>query len=188
VHLQPQVLLIAGQILREMMFGLMDVQQARTEMRNRFRIGQGTSGEGAPLNFAGGIEEALRRLFEQRGGRYLGPAEAVRETFREIKSHHQAVAAAMQTAYAEVLSRLDPAELQDRFDRNKGGSLLGMANKGKYWDLYTEFYPSLGVAPKGELPHLFVEEFARAYEARMAEQANRRAAGRRDDDDRASGT
>jgi len=184
VHLQPQVLLIAGQILREMMFGLMDVQQARSEMRNRFRIPQGTSGEGSSLNFSGGIEEALRRLFEQRGSRYLGPAEAVRETFREIKSHHQAVAAAMQTAYAEVLSRLDPAELQDRFDRGKKGSgLLGMASKGKYWDLYTEFYPSLGVAPKGELPHLFVEEFARAYEARLAEQVNRRAGGRRDDDD-----
>jgi type VI secretion system FHA domain protein len=184
VHLQPQVLLIAGQVLREMVFGLMDVQQARTEMRNRFRIRQDGTAEGSPLSFSGGVEEALRRMFEQRGSRYLGPAEAVRETFREIKSHHQAVAAAMQTAYAEVLSRLDPTELQDRFDRGKKGSgLLGMANKGKYWDLYTEFYPSLGVAPKGELPHLFVEEFARAYEARMAEQASRRAVSRRDDDD-----
>jgi type VI secretion system protein len=183
VHLQPQVLLIAGQILREMMFGLMDVQQARTEMRNRFRIPQGSAAEGSPLNFSGGVEEALRRLFEQRGSRYPGPAEAVRETFREIKSHHQAVAAAMQTAYAEVLSRLDPTELQDRFDRGKKGNGLLGTNKGKYWDLYTEFYPSLGVAPRGELPHLFVEEFARAYEARMAEQANRRAGGRRDDDD-----
>jgi type VI secretion system protein len=192
LHLQPQVLLVAGQILREMMFGLMDVQQSRTELRNRFRIAnQGSHGpdEPAPMTFRGGVEESLRRLFEQRGGRYLGPAEAVRENFRDLKAHHQAVAAAMEAAFGEVMSRLDPAELEERFARGQKRSALLSSNKSRYWDLYAEFYPSLGVAPKGELPHLFVEEFARAYQAKMVELFPRQArAGSRRDEDHASAT
>lgn len=182
-HMQGQVLQVAGQILREVMFGLMDVLHTRTELRNRFRIPQTTirPAENNPLNFSAGIEEALRKLFEQGGNRYLGPVESVRESFREIKAHHQAMAAGMQAAFGEVLMRLDPAELQERFDRGlKRGGLLGATNKMKYWDLYAELYQGLGVTRQGDLPHLFVEEFARNYEAKLTELAAKqyRASGR----------
>ena len=37
------------------------------------------------------LDEALRKLFEQQGNRYLRPVEAVRESLREIRQHEQAV-------------------------------------------------------------------------------------------------
>jgi type VI secretion system FHA domain protein len=172
LNVQPQMLVLAGQILREALFGLMDVLQVRTELRNRFRIAQTTiqPSDNNALNFSTGVDEALRRLFEQRGNRYLGPVDTVRETFRELKLHHQAMVAALETAFGEFLARLEPSDLQERFDRGlKRGGLLASANKSKYWELYKELFQSLGPTPHGDLPHVFIEDFARAYEARLAE-------------------
>jgi type VI secretion system protein len=176
--IQPQVLPLAGQILREVVMGLMEIMQVRAELKNRFRITQETvqAADNNPLRFSAGVEEALRKLFEQQGTRYLGPVEAVRESLREIRLHQQAMVGAMEMAFNDFLQRLDPHELQERFDRGgKRGGLLGATNKMKYWDLYGELYHTLKQNPKDEFPHTFVEEFARAYEEKMAELTNRRA-------------
>jgi type VI secretion system protein len=176
--IQPQVLPLAGQILREVVMGLMEIMQVRAELKNRFRITQETvqAADNNPLRFSAGVEEALRKLFEQQGTRYLGPVEAVRESLREIRLHQQAMVGAMEVAFNDFLQRLDPHELQERFDRGgKRGGLLGATNKMKYWDLYGELYHTLKQNPKDEFPHTFVEEFARAYEEKMAELTNRRA-------------
>lgn len=173
---QSQMLLAAGQILREAMFGMMDVLQVRSDVRNRFRIAQKTiqPTDNNPLDFSAGVDEALCKLFEQRSNRYLGPVDSVRESFRELKCHHQALVGALEVAFGEFLSRLEPTELQERFDRGlKRGGLLSSSNKSKYWDLYKELFQTLGQSPHGDLPHVFVEDFARAYEARLSELAAR---------------
>ncbi len=177
---QPQAVQIAGQILREVSMGLMELTQERNELKKRFRISQDTiqPSENNPLKFSAGVEEALRKLFEQYGNRYLGPVESMRESFRDTRLHHQAIAGAMQAAFVDFIKRLDPTDLRERFDRGlKRGGLLGAANKMKYWDLYAELYQNLAQMPKDELPHVFVEEFARAYEAKVKELAARRGNG-----------
>ena len=178
--IQPQAVQIAGQILREVSMGLMELTQERNELKKRFRIAQDTiqPSENNPLKFSAGVEEALRKLFEQYGNRYLGPVESMRESFRDTRLHHQAITGAMQAAFVDFIRRLDPTDLRERFDRGlKRGGLLGAANKMKYWDLYAELYQNLAQMPKDELPHVFVEEFARAYEAKLKELAARRGNG-----------
>ncbi len=74
----------------------------------------------------------------------------------------------MRAAFVEFLERFDPAELQERFDRGmKRGPLFGMANKSKYWDLYKELYDVMTARSDNSFPHLFSEEFARAYEEKL---------------------
>jgi type VI secretion system FHA domain protein len=155
----------------------METLQARTELRNRFRISQETiqPAENNPFKFSAGVDEALRKLFEQQGNRYLGPVDSVRESLRDIRLHQQALLEAMHVAFKEFIHRLDPEELQDRFDRGlKRGGLLGATNKMKYWELYGELYNSITQMPHDTLPHVFVEDFARAYEARMVELSTRK--------------
>lgn len=181
---QSQMLVLAGQVLRETMFGMMDVLQMRTETRNRFRITQTTikDTDNNPLNFSAGVDEGLRMLFEQRGNRYLGPVDTIRESFRELKLHHQAMVGALEVAFNEFLTRLEPVDLQERFDRGlKRGGLLAGNNKSKYWELYKELFTSLGQNAQGDLPHVFVEDFARAYETRFAELSARGSRSGRDD-------
>src|SRR5262249_14725894 len=75
------------------------------------------------------------------------------------KDHENAVAQATRTAFIEFLDRLDPAELEARFQR---AARRGKTNP-QYWGLYVEFYRNLIEMPADHLPHTFVEAFARAY-------------------------
>ena len=64
----------------------------------------------------------------------------------------------------EFMSRIEPGELQERFDRGlKRGPLLGATNKMKYWDLYVEFYQALNQRNEQGLPSVFAEELSRTY-------------------------
>ena len=77
------------------------------------------------------------------------------------------------------MNRIEPGELQERFDRGlKRGALLGAANKMKYWDLYGEFYQVLNQRNEQGLPSVFAEELARTY-AERATQKEEIDAGRR---------
>jgi type VI secretion system protein len=158
---------LAGQLLRESVIGLMDLNQTRNEFRNRFRIPTPTDdGPDSPLNFSRGVDEALVRLLTTLSTR-AGSVEAVRHHFREHKAHNAAAVAAMRAAFEEFLGRVDPKELEERFDRATKRGVFGTQNKGKYWDLYAEMFAGLAQRPADGFPHLYVETFARAFEARL---------------------
>ena len=159
---------LAGRLLREVAVGLLDVSQCRGEFRNRFRI----SPPGSPADdhsnfFAHGVDEALRRLMTTSAVRG-GSVDAIRDSFQELKSQQTAMIVAMHAAFEEFVSRLDPKELSERFERNAKRGVFGSQNKARYWDLYSELFNTLAQRPAEGFPHLFVETFARAYEERFA--------------------
>ena len=158
---------LAGQLLRESVLGLMDLNQGRNEFRNRFRIPTpAADGAESPLNFSRGVDEALGRLLSTLSTR-AGSVEAVRHNFRELKAQYTAMLAATRAAFEEFLGRVNPAELEERFDRATKRGVFGSQNKAKYWDLYAEMFAGLAQRPADGFPHLFTETFAKAYEAKM---------------------
>jgi len=161
---------LAGQLLREAVLGLMDLQQGRTELRNRLNVSAGDGGEfESPLNLTqGGVQEILVRLLSRTSAR-AGSVDAMREKFRELKAQNTAMVAAMQCALNEVLARFAPPELEERFQRNAKRGVFGAPDKGKYWDLYAELYASLTQRTPEGFPHLFVDTFSRDFEAKMRE-------------------
>src|SRR5450755_1693492 len=110
---------LAGQLLRESVLGLMDLQQGRNELRNRLNVSAGDDGEfESPMNLTqGGVQEILVRLLSRNSAR-AGSVDAMREKFRELKAQNTAMVAAMQCALSEVLARFAPPELEERFQRN----------------------------------------------------------------------
>ena len=168
---QNALLQLAGQMMREVVLGLMDVLKGRADQKNRLRLSQTTiqPGENNPLKFSASVDEALLRLLDPHNSRYLGPVEAIRDSFADLRTHQVALSTAIQAAIDEVMNRIEPGELQERFDRGlKRGALLGAANKMKYWDLYTEFYHVLNQRNEQNLPTLFAEEMARTYAEKAA--------------------
>jgi type VI secretion system protein len=158
---------LAGQLLRESVLGVMDLNANRNEFRNRFRISPPVEdGPDSPLSFSRGVDEALVRLLTTVSIR-AGSVEAIRHNFRELKAQNVASMTAMQNAFSEFVDRLDPKELEDRFERAAKRGVFGTQNKGKYWDLYSEMYPGLAQRPIDGFPHLFTETFAKAYEAKV---------------------
>src|SRR5437879_9010226 len=78
----------------------------------------------------------------------------------------------MRSALLEFLGRLDPAELEARFERAARRGKARSADKAQYWDLFTTFYRNLIEMPADHLPHTFVEAFAAAYRDRKSTRLN----------------
>lgn len=173
---QHALMQLAGQMTREVVLGLMDVLKGRSDQKNRLRLSQTgiQPADNNPLKFSASVDEALVKLFDGHNNtRYLGPVDAIRDSFADLRSHQHSLSTAIQAAIDEVMNRIEPGELQEKFDRGlKRGALLGAANKMKYWDLYTEFYHVLNQRNEQNLPTLFAEELARTY-AEKAQQKKR---------------
>jgi type VI secretion system protein len=158
---------LAGQLLRESVLGLMELNQSRNEFRNRFRISPpANDGPESPLNFSRGVDEALVRLLTTLSTR-AGSVEAIRHNFRELKAQNTASFSATRAAFEEFLGRVNPAELEERFDKATKRGVFATQNKAKYWDLYAEMFAGLAQRPADGFPHLFTETFAKTYEAKL---------------------
>jgi type VI secretion system protein len=165
---RSQALQLAGQILRETVLGLMDLNQSRNEFRNRFRmpVPQPGDGEQSPLNFSRGVDEALVRLLSTTSTR-MSSVEAIRDNYRELKAQNAATLAASHAAFEEFLARVDPKELEERFDRAAKKSVFGTQNKARYWELYAELFAGLSQRSADGFPHVYTEAFTKAFEAKL---------------------
>jgi len=159
---------LAGQMLREAVLGLMDLNQSRNEFRNRFRMSAPEAKEGpeSPLNFSKGVDEALVRLLNTTSTR-MGAVDAIRENFRELKAQNAALLAASRAAFEEFLARVNPKELEERFDRATKKSVFGTQNKARYWELYAEMFIGLAQRSSDGFPHVYTEAFSKAFEAKL---------------------
>lgn len=108
----------------------------------------------------------LNELLFYSGLDYAAPVDAVEEAVADVQAHHQAVTRAGRAAWLDLLDRMAPATLEAGF--NKGltrGSLLGISNKAKYWDLYREFYEQLARRADERFGEVFEETYCRIYQA-----------------------
>ena len=169
---QTRLMHLAGQLLREALVGLKDLERARNEIRNRFRIEmQADADDPRPSLAKSAIEELLLNLFTQHESRQTDAVQWLRETIDAAKAHESASALALRAAFVEFVDRLDPAELEARFERaSRRGKLRGNGRAG-YWDLYAEFYRGLIEMPADHLPHTYVEAFAKAYKDALKKPA-----------------
>jgi len=162
---QTRLLHLTGQLLREALVGLKDLERARGEIRDRFRIEMPPPERDDPRPSLGRltVDELLLDLLVQHESRSIDAVQWLREAVGEAKTHEQAATRAMRTAFIEFLDRLDPAELEARFERAARRGKARSADKAQYWELFTTFYRNLIEMPADHLPHTFVEAFAAAY-------------------------
>ena len=162
---QGRLLHLAGRLFREALVGFKDLERSRSETRNRYRIESPPQEPDDPRPSLADsvVEELLIALFVQHEGRRLDSVQWLREAVLEAKLHETATAQATRAAFVEFLDRLDPAELEARFERAARRGKARSADKAQYWDLFTTFYRNLIEMPAEHLPHTFVEAFAAAY-------------------------
>jgi type VI secretion system FHA domain protein len=162
---QGRLLHLAGRLFREALVGFKDFERSRSETRNRYRIESPPQEPDDPRPSLADsmVEELLIALLVQHEGRRLDSVQWLREAVAEAKLHETATAQATRAAFVEFLDRLDPAELEARFERAARRGKARSADKAQYWDLFTSFYRNLIEMPAEHLPHTFVEAFAAAY-------------------------
>ena len=162
---QGRLLHLAGRLFREALVGFKDLERTRGETRNRYRIEVPPQDPDDPRPSLADsmVEDLLVALFVRHESRSLDSVQWLRETVGDAKLHETATAHATRCAFVEFLDRIDPAELEARFERTARRGKTRAADKSQYWDLFTTFYRNLIEMPAEHLPHTFVEAFAAAY-------------------------
>lgn len=160
---------LAGEVLREMVSGLMQVLGSRSAIKNEFRMNVTTIQpvENNPLKFSANVDDALENMFIKEGNAYKKPLEAVCEGFDGIAEHQVAILAGIRSAFKGVIERFDPVLLDVRFSKQHKGGILPGSQKAKNWDLYLEYYNELVGDIDNTFQYLFGDDFVRAYEDQL---------------------
>ncbi len=168
---RPEMMLTAGQVLREFVKGVTALLASRANLKNAFRLDQTTvlPRHNNPMKFSDNTNDLLKQLLVGTEGEYLGARDSIREVCRDLINHQNAFLDAMNSAFIEFADRFDPEELQEGFDRTMGKKLFGFMNNTKYWQLYRDLYPIMTEKGGGRFPQMFGEEFVKAYERQVAE-------------------
>ena len=169
---QTRMLHLAGQLFREALVGFKELDRARNETRNRYRVELSADPDDPRPSLARStVEDLLIELFNQHETRRLDAVHWLRDAVAEGKTHETAFARATRAAFIEFLDRLDPAELEARFERAARRGKARSADKAQYWELFTTFYRNLIEMPADHMPHTFVEAFAAAYKESVKKPA-----------------
>jgi len=168
---RPEMLLTAGQVLREFVQGTTDLLASRANLKNAFRLDQTSvlPRHNNPMKFSENTNDLLKQLLVGGEGEYLGAQDAIREVCSDLINHQNAFLDAMNSAFLEFADRFDPDELEEGFDRTMGKKLFSFMSKMKYWQLYRDLYPIITEKGGGRFPQMFGEEFVKAYERQVAE-------------------
>jgi type VI secretion system protein len=170
---QGRLLHLAGRLFREALVGFKELERTRADTRNRYRIESAPVEQDDPRPSLADsmVEDLTVQLFLRHEGRRLDSVQWLRDTVAAARLHESAMAHALRAAFVEFLDRLDPAELEARFERAARRGKARSADKAQYWELFTTFYRNLIEMPADHLPHTFVEAFATAYREALKKQA-----------------
>jgi len=164
-----QINQIVGEVVREMVSGLMQVLGSRSSIKNEFRMNVTTIQpvENNPLKFSANVDDALENMFIKQGNAYKKPVEAVKESFEGIAEHQVAILAGIRAAFKGVIERFDPKQLEQRFSKHKKTGIIPASQKAKNWDSYLEYYEELAGDIDNSFQYLFGDEFVQAYEEQL---------------------
>ena len=162
-----------GRSYRLMVEGLIDVLRARASLKGEFRMQQTMiqPAENNPLKFAPNADEALLLLLRHGSQAFMAPDAAVRDSFNDLRAHQLAVMAGVEAAIKHLLTRFEPAQLEERMGKPGGlSSLFNGSRQAQYWQQFTELYSNISREAQDDFQDLFGREFSRAYEEHSARQ------------------
>lgn len=157
---------MVGQTWRVAVQGIIDIMESRRAIKSEFRIDatQFRHEENNPLKFSLGVEETLRMLVGPQQKGWLPAKQAFNEAMADISQHQVAVLVGMQTAWNDLMKRLDPRALEKRLGEDSGLSGLLTSKKARCWDIFTDLYTSLAEEGGKGFEGLFGRKFSEGYE------------------------
>lgn len=157
-----------GRSYRLMVEGLIDVLRARSSLKGEFRMQQTSIApvQNNPLKFAPNADEALLLLLRPSNQAFMPPDQALRDSFDDLRAHQLAVMAGVEAAIKHLLTRFEPARLEQRLAPAAGlAKLFGGSRQAHCWQQFTELYGQISREAEDDFQDLFGREFSRAYEA-----------------------
>jgi type VI secretion system protein len=159
-ELQVRLLHLAGQLIREALVGLKDLERVRraTLLPMQIEIPMDED-DPRPSLARASVEDLLVQILSQHESRRLDAVQWLREMMERAKAHDRATSDALHAAFVDFVARLDPAELESRFGRHDRGA--------RNWELYCEFYRTIAATGDAQLPRVFLDAFRVAYDENL---------------------
>lgn len=160
-----------GSLLREAVQGTVELLAARAVTKHEMKAAMTmiVSAHNNPLKFSPDVAFALHLLFQQQARQgFMGPVEAMRDAYDDLRAHQLGLVAGMRAAFEGVLVRFQPEELEGRLsDKSFLDSVLPANRKAKLWSLYEQRYRDVLREAEDDFNSLFGREFLRAYEEQI---------------------
>jgi len=154
----------AGEALKETFAGMVHVMKGRASLKNEFRMDMTLVQveKNNPLKFAADEKQVLQHFLKTENDSFLKIPAALSESFNDIQEHQIGVMAAVQASLTQLLGKLDPERLEERFDRGqtKGFSMVG--KRARYWDAYKEYHADIQ-QEESTFSSVFGDTFATTY-------------------------
>jgi len=154
----------AGEALKETFAGMVRVMKGRASLKNEFRMDMTLVQveKNNPLKFAADEQQVLQHFLKTDGDSFLKIPDALSESFNDIQEHQIGVMAAVQASLTQLLGKLAPEKLEERFDRGqaKGFSMVG--KRARYWDAYKEYHADIQ-QEESTFSSVFGDTFATTY-------------------------
>jgi len=169
-EVSPEIAQELGQVLRIVVQGVMDVLQARSNIKSQFRLPTTRikASENNPLKLSPNVESALHTLLVQRNPGYLPTAQAFEDAFNDIRHHQVAMLEGVRAAFRSMLESFSPQALEEQLEPGKRAGRLGFGGgKSRYQELYADWYARLGKDADDTFRRLFGDVFAEAYEKQL---------------------
>ncbi|WP_277252294.1 type VI secretion system-associated FHA domain protein TagH [Neptunomonas phycophila] len=159
-----------GAMIKNYSQGVVETLATRSLVKSEFRLQQTMIRpvDNNPLKFSPSGTEALKIMMLADSAAYMSAPRAVDEGFKDIQAHQLAMMSGIQAAFAHLLERFNPEDLQRKFDRRprhqKG--ILGR-QRVDYWLEYVDFYDDICAMMEDQFQDLFSAEFGKAYEDQL---------------------
>ncbi|MFT3818713.1 MAG: type VI secretion system-associated FHA domain protein TagH [Rubrivivax sp.] len=168
-ELTPEFMRRFGQAFRTAIQGTMDLLHARSEIKREFRADVTIMANRAnnPLKFLPDADGVMMQMFGQTFPGFMRPVPAMQEAYRDLRVHQLALMAGIRAAYAEALTRFDPAELEKQ--AGEPGGLLARLGRNRHkaalWDDYKQRYAEIRRNAEDDLAAFSGRTFVKAYDA-----------------------
>lgn len=160
---------IGGQMLREVVAGLMQLLRSRSTIKNEFRMNVTTIEpfENNPFKFSVGVDEALENIFLKKGKAYKEPLDALQESFQELGEHQLAMIAGVRVGFERMMERFEPQLLAKIFKRRGKYSSIPGVREARCWTNYCDYYAGFSDNMDSSFQSLFGTDFVQAYEEHL---------------------
>ncbi|MCL2590495.1 MAG: type VI secretion system-associated FHA domain protein TagH [Betaproteobacteria bacterium] len=156
-----------GQVLRNYTQGTVDLIAGRTVVKQAVRANLTVIApdRNNPLKFSPDGNTALMSMFGRSLPGFMGPIEAVRNAYVDLRAHQIGVISGMQAALNNVLDRFNPAVLGDKIPpRGVLENMLPVMHRARLWSEYRHYFYVLREKASDHFQEFFGQAFLEAYE------------------------
>ena len=154
----------AGQALKETFTGVVNVMKGRASLKNEFRMDMTLVqlDKNNPLKFAVDDKQVLKHFLGKSNDSFLSIPNALQESFQDIQEHQIGVMAAVQASLTQLLDKVDPEYLEEKFDRRHSKSFSITGKRARYWESYRDYHSEIQ-QEEATFSSVFGDTFSKTY-------------------------